>query len=182
MTYEPPKYPTAIPDLEDLPDRTDDVDWVNAARLNELKKELRAIMIELGTLPKGSSADVKTRLDSLTPQFHDRGDPIAFDFFKENLITDQTWRDLDLSSIVPAGAVAVVLHLRVVDDAVSSYIDFRKKGNTSSFNVGSIRTQGINVYYEPDLIIPCNVDRVIQYYAKDTTWTAINIVVKGWFK
>jgi len=64
MPYTPPKYPSAIPTAEDLPDRIDDVDWFFAARYNELKNELRAALLELGTLPKGAYADVKTRLDA----------------------------------------------------------------------------------------------------------------------
>lgn len=67
MVYEPPKYPSAIPTIEDLPDRIEFKDWSTAARYNELKKELRAALIELGTLPKGASADVKTRLDAMPP-------------------------------------------------------------------------------------------------------------------
>ena len=63
MPYTPPKYPTEIPTVEDLPDRIDDVDWLYAARYNELKKELRAALTELGILPKGTHADVKTRLN-----------------------------------------------------------------------------------------------------------------------
>jgi len=64
MVYVPPKYPSEIPTLADLPNRQDDVDWLYAARYNELKKELRAALIELGTLPKGAYADVKARLDA----------------------------------------------------------------------------------------------------------------------
>ena len=63
MAYTPPDYPAAIPDeVTDLPDRLDDIDWIEAARYNELKKELVAVMTELGTDPAGASTDVKTRL------------------------------------------------------------------------------------------------------------------------
>ena len=62
MTYIPPKYPSEIPTIIDLPNRQDDVDWLVAARYNELKKELRAALIELGVLPKGTHADVAARL------------------------------------------------------------------------------------------------------------------------
>lgn len=62
MAYDPPVYPAAIPSEEDLPDYEDDRDWVTADKFNALKKELRAALIELGTLPKGDYADVKTRL------------------------------------------------------------------------------------------------------------------------
>ena len=65
MTYVPPLYPTTIPSITDLPNRVDDVDWLEAARYNELKKELRAVQTELGTLPKGTYATVKARLDDV---------------------------------------------------------------------------------------------------------------------
>lgn len=68
MVYVPPKYPGEIPTIEDLPNRQDDVHWIKAARYNELKKELRAALTELGVLPKGSYADVKTRLDDIQKQ------------------------------------------------------------------------------------------------------------------
>ena len=58
-------YPSSIPNTSDYPDRTDDVDWLYAARYNEIKNELLAICQELGVLPKGSYASVKDRLDAL---------------------------------------------------------------------------------------------------------------------
>lgn len=65
MAYVPPKYPSEIPTIIDLPNRGDDTDWVTAARYNELKKELRATLTELGVLPKAGYADVKARLDAI---------------------------------------------------------------------------------------------------------------------
>ena len=69
MGYTPPKYPAAIPsqtgETPDLPDRIDDLDWLYAARYNELKKELCAALAELGVLPKGSYADVAARLAAI---------------------------------------------------------------------------------------------------------------------
>ena len=65
MVYVPPVYPTTIPTLTDLPDRSDDTDWVTADRYNEIKKELRAALAELGTLPKAGYADVDARLDAI---------------------------------------------------------------------------------------------------------------------
>ena len=65
MVYVPPVYPTTIPTLTDLPNRSDDTDWVTADRYNEIKKELRAALVELGTLPKAGYADVDARLDAI---------------------------------------------------------------------------------------------------------------------
>lgn len=65
MTY----YPDAIPTNDNYPDRIDDVDWIFAARYNEVKNEVLAICTELGTLPKGSYGSVKDRLDALSSVF-----------------------------------------------------------------------------------------------------------------
>ena len=69
MPYSPPEYPNSIPSQTgadpDLPDKTDDIDWLMAFWFNAIKKELCAIMTELGTLPKGAYTDVKDRLDTL---------------------------------------------------------------------------------------------------------------------
>ena len=69
MTYEAPVYPGAIPTQTtpggDLPDVVDDVTWITENIYNDLKKELCAVMAELGTNPKGAFADVKTRLNAI---------------------------------------------------------------------------------------------------------------------
>lgn len=57
-----PLYPTALPDNSDYPNRSDDVDWIYAARYNEIKNELIAICAELGVSPSGASATVVARL------------------------------------------------------------------------------------------------------------------------
>ena len=59
-----PKYPTAIFNDTDYPTQVDDTDTVYAALVNALKEEMQACFAELGTLPKGSHASVKARLDA----------------------------------------------------------------------------------------------------------------------
>lgn len=56
-------YPTAIPNTTNYPDRTDDVDWIYAARYNEIKNEVIALAKELGVSPSGSQATVVARLN-----------------------------------------------------------------------------------------------------------------------
>lgn len=62
MSYAAPSYPTAIPDRTDIREVVDDVDDILAQDHNDPAAELIAALTELGTLPKGSAADVKTRL------------------------------------------------------------------------------------------------------------------------
>lgn len=61
MAYDT-NYPTAIPDLTDLPNYVDNVDDVEAKVVNDPKVELLACLNELGILPSGSAADLTTRL------------------------------------------------------------------------------------------------------------------------
>jgi len=66
MSYSPPKYPASIPDqVTDLPDRTDDIDWIEAWIYNYVKKELVAVMTELGADPAGTEATVAARLTAI---------------------------------------------------------------------------------------------------------------------
>ncbi|MFA5430866.1 MAG: hypothetical protein WC329_06895 [Candidatus Omnitrophota bacterium] len=58
MSYIAPVYPTAIPSTDDLPDKTDDIDYYVAKDHNDIKKELLAALAELGTNPKGAYASV----------------------------------------------------------------------------------------------------------------------------
>lgn len=182
MAYTPPEYPSTIPGTDDLPDYVDDLDWVYAAHGNALRKELRAVMIELGVLPKGDAADVGARIAAVLPHFNDRGDPSGYDFAKAALITDGTWRDLDLSGIVPAGTKAVVIETYIQDDAVNSSIYYRKKGHTQDYNIAECSTQVANVHIRCQRITACNEDRIIQYNASNLVWTDINIIIKGWWK
>lgn len=182
MAYVPPKYPSEIPTIIDLPNRSDDTDWATAGRYNEIKKELRAALTELGVLPKGAFADVKARLNDIYPQFHDRGDPSTYDWTDADLTTDGTWRDLDLSSIVPAGAKAVLLRVQAKDDVEQIILRFRKKGNTNDVNVAIMGVHIANVTMQNNLIVNCDANRIIQYNAANYDWTFIYISVGGWWK
>ena len=111
----------------------------------------------------------------------DRGDPAAYDVAVGALTTDGTYRDLDLSAIVPAGAVAIHLCGNIQDDTAGSNVAFRENGNSNAFNILAQATQVVNVTVYFDGIVKCDANRVIEYLATNTAWTAINITVRGWF-
>lgn len=113
--------------------------------------------------------------------FADRGDPAANDYAVADLTTDGAWHDLDLSSIVPAGAKAVLLYVQILDNAASSLIVFRKNGIANSANAGVVSMQVANITNRADIIVACDTNRVIEYLATNTTWTSIGICVRGWW-
>ena len=129
----------------------------------------------------GSSVLASGGLTLLTTSFVDRGDPSVDDFNLLSFTTDKTWRDLDLSSIVPTGAKVVLLKALILDDAAGSYIFFRKNGNSNGIAAGGVYTQVANITTMTDINCACDTNRVIEYMALDTTFTAIYVSVKGWW-
>lgn len=117
----------------------------------------------------------------LTAGFVDRGDPASKDFTLPNFTTDFTWRDLDLSAIVPEGAKAVLLRLGINAAVGNAYIFLRTKGNVNEINMSLSRTQYSGLQQDAEPTIPLGEDRVIQYKAKNVTWTVIDCVVKNWW-
>lgn len=113
----------------------------------------------------------------------DRGDPNAWDFTLGNLTTDGTWRDLDLSGIVAAGGAnrLVKISVEITDDAVGYTFAFRQNGRTNAYAQAGRKTQVANQSFQATLDVLCDANRKIEYYASNTTWTSINLVVRGWW-
>lgn len=110
----------------------------------------------------------------------DRGDPAALDFVVGDLTTDGTYRDIDLTGIVPRGAKIVRLRVKIEDDAAGRIFFLRKNGNSNTHNVYVVRTQVANVANDANFLIPMDSGEVIEYFASNTTWTTIDLVVTGW--
>lgn len=117
---------------------------------------------------------------ALNQGFVDRGDPSGWDYQVSDLTTDNTWRDLDLSLIVPEGAKAVLLSVAIKDAVADSWVSFRKNGNTNNYNLNAFRTQVANIQIRQTLIVACDTDRKIEYKGKNLTFTTLNILVIGW--
>lgn len=117
-------------------------------------------------------------LEAIKEQVVDRGDPTAYDW--TSFTTDGTWRDLDCSSVVPEGARFIILKVNVVDDAVGSFIRFRKNGNSNAYNTFAVGTQVVNINNSGQGIVACDESRVIEYLGDNLTFTTINVCVVGW--
>lgn len=113
--------------------------------------------------------------------FVDRGDPVAFDWDTNDFTKDSTWRELDLSGIVPEHAHGVLFAVVVKSTAVDKSFGLRSKGNANSINASFIRTVVANLRHSADLACPCNADRKIDYLAGGAVWPILNLAVKGWW-
>lgn len=111
----------------------------------------------------------------------DRGDPSAADYLVADLTTDGAFHDLDLSSIVPAGAKAVRFSIVLIDDLVAAVVLLRQKGNTNIYNIDRTGIQVANQAIVASPIVSCSTARIVEYLTTNTTFTYIGITIRGWF-
>jgi len=129
----------------------------------------------------GGSDEIDATLLVGRVNYVDRGDPVANDFVETDLTTDATYRDLDLSSIIPANTKLVLLRIMITDNSVSSMLSFRKNGNSGGYNIARVRTQISGVSNDANLLVSPDSNGVIEYHASNVAWDSIKIVVRGWF-
>jgi len=133
--------------------------------------------------PGDTPVDRKVTLQNLlklAPHWVDRGDPSAYDFTAGDFTQDNNWYDLDLSSIVPAGAVAVLLRVGMQDATTDTQVSFRKNGNSNVYNAGVFKTVEANIDISGELMVFCDTNRVIEYRVSQSL-TALNVLVMGWY-
>jgi hypothetical protein len=112
----------------------------------------------------------------------DRGDPSSPDWEETDLTTDETWNDLDCSSIVPEDAIAIILYVKIRHSGANKILKFRKNGNSNEYNIMHLKTQVADITTQQQGIVFCDSDRVIEYYGSDITFDLIDITIIGWFK
>lgn len=113
--------------------------------------------------------------------FVDRGDPAAWDYTLNDFTRDAAWHDLDLSGIVPAGAKAIAVFMKIKSNVVGSNLRLRTNGNVNTSNLTELKTQVANVIISFDVVTIPDGNRVVEYYASLAVWTDISLIVKGWW-
>jgi hypothetical protein len=144
--------------------------------IGQLKDFVRRLLLILNQRDTELSAAINNY-----GNFVDRGDPASYDFTTGSFTTNGVWHDLDLSSIVPAGAKAVLLHVYFYDTAAGSTLAVRKNGNSNNISASYFITQVPNISVEFEAICPLDDGRIIEYYGTNKTFSSINFGVKGWF-
>jgi len=109
----------------------------------------------------------------------DRGDPSSADWAIGDLTADNAWHDLDLSSIVPAGAGHVLLRVEG-DVAQQQEVLFRENGNSNAYNVSGLKFYGESRTHRDDCIVAVDSSRTIEYKIS-AALNYLNITVGGWW-
>jgi len=105
-----------------------------------------------------------------------RSDP-PWDFDEGDLIHDSTFRDLDLSSIVPVGSYAAVVRVRIYNSTVDKSIYIRQKGDSAS--IMQCNVQAANTWSNLASIVLVDSNRKIEYWSNGAD--QIDIQISGWF-
>lgn len=117
---------------------------------------------------------------SISNRYVSRGDPSADDFTQATLTMDNAFHDLDLSSIVPAGAVMVKVRIYLSDDHANATFSLRKNGNSNNKANSVLTNQVVGVAISDVFEVECDANRVIEYRASEALST-LQIVVLGWW-
>jgi len=134
-----------------------------------------------GLQMSGYNLFMREAMKGLVEMYIDRGDPAVYDKDKTDLTIDGAWHDLDLSSIVPAGAKAVLLKTRLQSANPGDAMRYRNNGNTNEINACGCEALRANVIRTRLGITSLDANRVIEYNADNIAWTLLDIVVRGWW-
>jgi len=130
----------------------------------------------------GTGKGIVTTNLEVNAGYVDRGDPSDYDFAVGDFTFDSTWNDLDLSSIVPAGAYAVDISVTITSTNPNYTMYFRKKGITNYHNSLNQQIPAAAASLTMNGIVALDANGKIQYFAvAAATWTRCNFVVKGWY-
>ena len=111
----------------------------------------------------------------------DRGDPIAFDFTVIDFTKDGTWRELDISAIIPVTAKAILMEFDIETVNREKHIRIRKYGNTNAINHQDIETFNGGIHQSGSVIVSVDYNRIIEYNIDNATWTELDMVIRGWW-
>jgi len=111
----------------------------------------------------------------------DRGDPSSYDFTVGDFTTDGAWHTLDLSGITPVGARLVHIHVNMTTAGSSRHLWIREKGNVNTSNRLYLNQQVANVNMPAEGWVMQNANCEIEYHTTNVVFTALSLLVRGWF-
>jgi len=114
--------------------------------------------------------------------YQDRGFIDGWDFDENDFIADSTWRELDVSHIVPEGArlVFITVAFQATEAGKRMIITQDKDNGSGNANHWRIHTQVAGQCCWGNGCIMCTADGKIGYYLYSGTYSTIHFSVRGW--
>lgn len=114
--------------------------------------------------------------------FVNRGNFATADFTIGDFTKDNTWRELDLTSVIPAGCKCVLVRGYMQGTTTNLLAAFRTAGNADIGNAAHLFTFEANKRTEDDIWLIPNDIGVIEYKIPSTVDTALSLYIRGWLK
>lgn len=116
------------------------------------------------------------------PAYVSRGDPVGLDFDITDLTLDGALHELDLSGIVPEGAVAVQIIWYFVANVANTCM-WLYPSDTVNFQLAlGVTSQVANIEINSDGFVRMAPDRKLKYLQTSPPIISVGITVKGWLK
>lgn len=113
--------------------------------------------------------------------FQRRADVAVYDWDIADFPVHNRWYDLDITSIVPEHAHAILLRAIMRATATGKYFELRDKGYVNSQCSSYIDVSVANIYERQDMQIGIGPNRIIQGNKIQLEINAIFLVIKGWW-
>jgi len=127
-----------------------------------------------GSLPEG----VVVPTSSL---YVERTGAAGFDFATGDFTKDGNWHELDIDSIVPAGAKIAHWHVKIYRAGTAGSIAWRAKGQPVDGRTVITACHTINDNWPKQFWVDVGDDRKIEYQLNPGVWTNIDLVCLGSF-
>lgn len=116
-------------------------------------------------------------------KYVDRGDPSAYDWALGDLTADATWRDLDLTGVIPAAAYGKLIHFSGVFQATGTAGRFamRKNGQSNARNEALYAQQVANIAGTMHWWVLCDSNGVVEYSAS-AHMSVASFIIRGWME
>jgi hypothetical protein len=137
---------------------------------------------QLEELTDGSETTLHSHAAGSGGTFVGRGDPTTKDFAIGDLGAQGSFNDLDLSSIVPEGAKAVLLYVEFNNSTTGKTVQLRKNGQTNGINVWYKETLFAGGSMFDEAVVELDSNRYIEtFYGGGGVWNTFYISVRGWW-
>lgn len=91
------------------------------------------------------------------------GDSAAKHFDKTDFNLDDAWREFDVSALVPAGAVAILMNVKFQLSTLGYTIAFRRKGNSYMYEIAYFQAPTTGLLWWSQGLIFLDSDRKAEY-------------------
>ncbi len=105
----------------------------------------------------------------------------GYDFATGDFTKDNAWHELDIDSIVPAGATIAHWHIRIYRAGTAGSIQWRAKGQAVDGRIVKTVCQTINTDWPSQFWLDVGDDRKIEYQLNTGTWQNVDLVCLGSF-